>query len=121
LFLPVLILGGIFGRVFTVTEASAVAALYAIIIGFFVYRDIKIRDLPEIFMETAITTGLVLILAGASTVTAWIIANEQVISRPVDHLQHKHDGHGYPIFVQELRNCLDGAGWSRRRNVEGYL
>ena len=86
LFLPVLILGGIFGRVFTVTEASAVAALYAIIIGFFVYRDIKIRDLPEIFMETAITTGLVLILAGASTVTAWIIANEQVISRLADPL-----------------------------------
>ena len=86
LFLPVLILGGIFGRIFTVTEASAVAALYAIIIGFFVHRDIKIRDLPEIFIETAVTTGLVLILAGASTVTAWIIANEQIISRLAEPL-----------------------------------
>ena len=86
LFLPVIILGGIFGRVFTVTEASAMAALYALIIGFVIHRDIKIRDLPEIITETALTTGLVLILAGASTVTAWIIANEQVISRLAEPL-----------------------------------
>jgi tripartite ATP-independent transporter DctM subunit len=86
LFLPVIILGGIFGRVFTVTEASAMAALYALIIGFVIHRDIKIRDLPEIITETALTTGLVLILAGASTVTAWIIANEQVISRIAEPL-----------------------------------
>jgi len=86
LFLPVIILGGIFGRVFTVTEASAMAALYALIIGFVIHRDIRIRDLPEIITETALTTGLVLILAGASTVTAWIIANEQVISRLAEPL-----------------------------------
>jgi tripartite ATP-independent transporter DctM subunit len=86
LFLPVIILGGIFGRVFTVTEASAMAALYALIVGFVIHRDIRIRDLPEIITETALTTGLVLILAGASTVTAWIIANEQVISRLAEPL-----------------------------------
>jgi tripartite ATP-independent transporter DctM subunit len=62
------------------------AALYALIIGFVIHRDIKIRDLPEIITETALTTGLVLILAGASTVTAWIIANEQVISRIAEPL-----------------------------------
>ena len=86
LFLPVLILGGIFGRVFTVTEASAVAALYAFIVGFFIHKDIQLKDLPGIILETALTTGLVLILAGASTVTAWIIANEQVISRLAEPL-----------------------------------
>jgi tripartite ATP-independent transporter DctM subunit len=86
LLLPVLILGGIFGRVFTVTEASAVAVLYALIVSFCIHRDIKLRDLPEIIMETALTTGLVLILAGASTVTAWIIANEQLISRLAEPL-----------------------------------
>lgn len=86
LFLPVLILGGIFGRVFTVTEASAIAALYAIVVGVFVHRDIKLKDFPEILIETAMTTGLVLILAGASTVTAWIVANEQIISRLAEPL-----------------------------------
>jgi len=86
LLLPVIILGGIFGRVFTVTEASAVAVLYALIVGFFIHRDIHLKDLPGIILETALTTGLVLILAGASTVTAWIIANEQVISRLAEPL-----------------------------------
>jgi tripartite ATP-independent transporter DctM subunit len=86
LLLPVIILGGIFGRVFTVTEASAVAVLYALIVGFFIHRDIHLKDLPGIILETALTTGLVLILAGASTVTAWIIANEQVISRIAEPL-----------------------------------
>ncbi len=86
LFLPIIILGGIFGGIFTVTEASAVAALYALIVGFFIHRDLQLRDLPEILIETALTTGLVLILAGASTVTAWIIANEQVISRLAEPL-----------------------------------
>ncbi len=81
LVLPIIILGGIFGRIFTVTEASAVAALYALVVGFLIHRDLHLRDLPEILIETALITGLVLILAGASTVTAWIIANEQIISR----------------------------------------
>ncbi len=79
LFLPVIILGGIFGRIFTVTEASAVAALYAFILTFFVFREAKWSDLPEIFLETALTSGLVILLAGTATVTAWAIANEQII------------------------------------------
>lgn len=79
LFLPVIILGGIFGRIFTVTEASVVAALYAFILTFFVFKEAKWSDLPEIFLETALTSGMVIILAGAATVTAWVIANEQLI------------------------------------------
>ena len=77
--LPVIILGGIFGGVFTVTESSAIAALYAFILTFLVYREGKLSDLPAIFMETALTSGLVILLAGSATVTAWAIANEQVV------------------------------------------
>lgn len=79
LFLPVIILGGIFGGIFTVTEASAAAAAYAFVLVMFVTREVKWRDLPEIFMETAVTSGLVILLAGSATVTAWAIANEQII------------------------------------------
>ena len=79
LMLPVIILGGIFGGVFTVTESSAIAALYAFILTFLVYREGKFSDLPAIFMETALTSGLVILLAGSATVTAWAIANEQVV------------------------------------------
>ena len=79
LFLPVIILGGIFGGIFTVTEASAAAAAYAFVISMFFAKDVKWRDLPAIFMETAVTSGLVILLAGSATVTAWAIANEQVV------------------------------------------
>lgn len=88
LFLPVIILGGIFGRVFTVTEASVVAALYAFVLTFFVYREAKWSDLPGIFMETALQTGLVILLAGTATVTAWAIANEQIVLKLVAPLSN---------------------------------
>ena len=79
LFLPVIILGGIFGGIFTVTEASAAAAAYAFVISMFFAKEVKWGDLPAIFMETAVTSGLVILLAGSATVTAWAIANEQIV------------------------------------------
>ncbi len=79
LFLPVIILGGIFGGIFTVTEASAAAAAYAFVLSMVFTREVKWRDLPAIFMETAVTSGMVILLAGAATVTAWAIANEQIV------------------------------------------
>jgi tripartite ATP-independent transporter DctM subunit len=89
LFLPVIILGGIFGGIFTVTEASAAAAAYAFVITMFFTKEVTWRDLPAIFMETAVTSGLVILLAGSATVTAWAIANEQIveaISGPLSHV-----------------------------------
>ena len=79
LLLPVIILGGIFGGIFTVTEASAAAAAYAFGLTMFVTRQVKWSDLPAIFMETAVTSGMVILLAGAATVTAWAIANEMIV------------------------------------------
>lgn len=53
--------------------------MYAFILTFFVFKEAKWSDLPEIFLETALTSGLVILLAGTATVTAWAIANEQII------------------------------------------
>lgn len=89
LMLPVIILGGIFGGIFTVTEASAAAAAYAFFLSMFVMKDVKWSDLPSIFMETALTSGLVIMLAGSATITAWAISNEQIIqslSGPMSHV-----------------------------------
>ena len=79
LMLPVIILGGIFSGIFTITEASAVAVLYSGFLAFFVNRSVKIKDIPEMFLDAASTTGLVLLLAGAGSVMAWAIANERVL------------------------------------------
>ncbi|MDR2390303.1 MAG: TRAP transporter large permease [Planctomycetota bacterium] len=80
LFLPAIILGGIFGGVFTITEASAIAVLYSAFLAVYVNRAIGLRDVPSIFMESALTSGLVLLLAGAGSDMAWAIATERVLA-----------------------------------------
>lgn len=67
LIVPIIILGGIYGGIFTPTEAGAVAVVYALIIGLFVYRDMTLRDLPKIFAQSALTSGTVLVLVIMAT------------------------------------------------------
>tara|TARA_R110001599_G_scaffold62921_3_gene175192 strand:- start:2673 stop:3956 length:1284 start_codon:yes stop_codon:yes gene_type:complete len=62
LLVPVIILGGIYGGIFTPTEAGGVAVFYAIFVGVFVYRDIRLVDLSKIFAHSAKTSGQILIL-----------------------------------------------------------
>lgn len=76
--MPGIILGGILGGVFTPTEASAVAAVYAFVIGFFVYREIKLARLPAIIADAALGTAIVMLVIGASELFSWILAAEQV-------------------------------------------
>lgn len=68
--MPVIILGGIYGGIFTPTEAAAVAVVYGLIVGFFVYRELKLKDLFDIFVDSAKTTGsIMLIIACAALFT----------------------------------------------------
>jgi tripartite ATP-independent transporter DctM subunit len=68
---PVVILGGMFSGLFTPTEAAAVACLYALFLGFVVYRTLEVRQLGPILVETAETTGLVLVLVMAAGALGW--------------------------------------------------
>ena len=64
---PVIILGGIMGGIFTPTEAGSIAVVYAAILGFFVYREITIKDLPGIIIDTMKTTAIVTFIMAASS------------------------------------------------------
>ena len=67
LLMPVIILGGIYGGIFTPTEAAAVSVVYGLIVGLFIYREVTLRDLLEIFIDSCKTTGgIMLIIATAS-------------------------------------------------------
>ncbi|TCS67589.1 tripartite ATP-independent transporter DctM subunit [Primorskyibacter sedentarius] len=63
---PVIILGGILGGIFTPTEAAAVAVAYATIVGLFILRTLRFRDLPEVLSNSAMTSAVVLLLVGAA-------------------------------------------------------
>ncbi|WP_408009292.1 TRAP transporter large permease [Pseudalkalibacillus sp. A8] len=78
LLLPIIIIGGIRGGIFTPTEASVVAVFYAIFVGFFVYRELKIADLYEVLVTSAKTTSVVMFVAAAAMVSAWLITVAQV-------------------------------------------
>ena len=81
---PVIIVGGILSGVFTATEAGVVACLYAFIIGYFVYRKIKLKDLVGIFVEAAITTTMVSGVIAVAGASGWLLAylqfNEAAVS-----------------------------------------
>jgi C4-dicarboxylate transporter, DctM subunit len=74
LVMPFIILGGIYGGVFTPTEAAVVAVAYALILGCFVYREIAFRDLPKIFAESAFTSAVVMVIVGFAFVFAYAMA-----------------------------------------------
>ncbi|MBL0946352.1 MAG: TRAP transporter large permease subunit [Hydrogenophaga sp.] len=71
--LPVIVVVGLKFGVFTPTEAAVVAAVYALIISLFVYRELKIPQLGEVFLSAAQTTAVVMFLVAAAMVSAWMI------------------------------------------------
>ncbi|MBN1456627.1 MAG: TRAP transporter large permease [Sedimentisphaerales bacterium] len=73
LLLIVIVIGGILKGVFTATEAAAIAVLYSFILTVVFYREIKLKDLPEILRQTGITTAVVMLLIGASSGMSWIM------------------------------------------------
>ena len=73
LFMPVIILGGIFGGIFTATEAAVVAVFYALFLGVVVYREIGLRDLPRIFAQAAVTSSVVMIIVAFAAMFAFAL------------------------------------------------
>ena len=71
---PVLVVGGILTGAFTATEAGVVACFYGFFIGFFVYRILKLRDLPKIFIRAAVTTAMVSGIIGVAGAFGWLLA-----------------------------------------------
>jgi C4-dicarboxylate transporter DctM subunit len=78
LFMPVLILGGIFTGWVTPTEAAALAVVYGLIVTIFVYRDFHIRDLPSLMIDAFVTSSVVMVVIGATSVLGWLITLEQM-------------------------------------------
>ena len=89
--LVVLIMGGIVGGFFTATEASAMAVVYALILALVVYREIGLRDLPSILIESTITSTIVLLLVGVSLAMSLVMTYADV-----------------PFIVSDLLQALAG-------------
>ncbi len=75
---PVIILGGILFGIFTATESAAVAVVYALVVGMFVYRKIGLGDLVGLFREGAVTSAIVMFIISTASVFSWIAAIENI-------------------------------------------
>ncbi|SNY91293.1 C4-dicarboxylate transporter, DctM subunit [Cohaesibacter sp. ES.047] len=75
---PVIIIGGIYSGIFTPTEAAAVAAVYGIVVGLFIYRELALKDFPQIIFKAVIGTTLIMFLVGAARVFGWLMTNLQI-------------------------------------------
>jgi C4-dicarboxylate transporter DctM subunit len=78
LMLPVIILGGILTGIFTPTESACIAVFYALFLSLVVYRDIDIRRLPRILIDTATTSSLVMMVIGMASIFSWLLASEEI-------------------------------------------
>jgi C4-dicarboxylate transporter DctM subunit len=83
---PVIILGGIYGGVFTPTEAAAVAVAYGFFVGFFIYKELKLSDLPEILYGSVKSTAVVIFVVAVASLFGWIMANEMIAPKIVQSI-----------------------------------
>ncbi len=94
LFLLIVVIGGIIGGVFTATEASAIAVVYALVLSLF-YRDLKVQDLPSVLLKSAETTAVVMLLISTSMAMSWVMSSEEIPQNISNYLLSLSDN----IFV----------------------
>ncbi|SEN72090.1 C4-dicarboxylate transporter, DctM subunit [Loktanella fryxellensis] len=78
LMMPIIIIGGIRMGVFTPTEGGAVVATYALFVGVFVYKEITLRNIPQICIEAAIGTAVIAAIIAATSLFGWLLTNAQL-------------------------------------------
>lgn len=91
LFMPVIIVGGIFSGIFTATESAVIAVIYSLIIGLFVYKELKIKELPKKILESVTMSSSIGIIIAASAPFAWVMAYAQGPAKVLTLFQHISD------------------------------
>jgi C4-dicarboxylate transporter DctM subunit len=81
-----IILVGIVGGVFTATEAAVIAVLYSLIVGTVIYKELRWSQLPKILLDTAVTSGVVMLVISTSSIFAWVLANQQIPQKVAETL-----------------------------------
>lgn len=100
---PIIILGGILFGIFTATESAAVAVVYALVVGLFIYRQIRIRDLVFLFKEGSITASIVMFIIATASIFSWVAAIEDIPARMAGSMLALTDN---PVLLLLLINMV---------------
>lgn len=109
LFAPVLILGGIYGGVFTPTEASVVGVAYGLVVGLFVYKGITFREIFPLVAQSMRTTAVVMFIIAAASAFGWLLAYEQVPDKIVRLILSISDNKLVILFLLNVTLLIIGA------------
>lgn len=92
LMMPVIILGGIYGGIFTPTEAAAVSAVYGLLVGLFIYRSIKLKDIYQILVVSSSQTAVVMLIMATASLFAWVMTVSGIAARATELLVSVSNG-----------------------------
>ena len=109
LVMPVIIIGGMRAGIFTPTEAAVVAAVYALFVGLFVYRQLKWSALPSLFLSAAKTSSVVMFLVACAMVSAWLITIADIPAQVTDLLSPFMDNKILLMFMMMLLVVIVGT------------
>lgn len=76
--MPAIILGGIYGGIFTPTEAGCVACVYSLFVALFIYKDMRLKDIPKVFVDSALSTAAILLTVSLASPFAWLMTSAGV-------------------------------------------
>lgn len=100
---PIIILGGILFGIFTATESAAIAVIYALVVGMFIYKKIKLKDLFPLFLNGAVTSAIVMFIIATASVFSWIAAIEDIPAQLAGSLLAMSDN---PVHLLLLINLI---------------
>ncbi len=120
LMMPVIILGGIYGGIFTPTEAAAVAAVYGIFVGLFIYRSITMKDVWELLKDSVSQTAVVMLIVGTASLFAYVLTITGVAAKASAALISVSGGSKF-VFLLILNLILLIAGCFIDANSAMYI
>jgi len=86
LMMPIIILGGILSGIFTPTESGVVASIYALVVGFFIYKELTLKKLLDVAFQSAKLSAMLLLIVSMASVFAWVLAAQQIPARLADSI-----------------------------------
>ena len=109
LLLIVIVIGGIIGGIFTATEGSVVAVVYSLLLSLFGYKSIKLKEIPQIFKESAEMTGIIIFLIGVSSIMSWVMAFTNIPSLVSNGLLSISDNKFVILFIINIILLIVGT------------
>jgi tripartite ATP-independent transporter DctM subunit len=109
LVMPAIIIGGILTGVFTATEAGAIASLYGVLVGTFVYREIRLKDFPEVILNSSSVTGMAMLIVSIAMLFSWNLAMEGFPRAMAEFMRAISDSPGVLLFLMLLIMLIIGC------------